>query len=54
MRGGKGGHPSWCEDVSSGEDAQSKGTSYNLVYMNVLCFIEEVFLKVDFCNDSYK
>ena len=50
--GGEGSGASWCEDVHSGEDPHSKSPSYDLVHVNVLCFTEEVFLKVDFYNDS--
>lgn len=42
---------SWCEDVSSGEHPHSKGPTYDLVNVTVLCCTEEVFLKVDFYND---
>lgn len=49
---GKGHGPSCCEDVHSGEDPFSKSPSYDLVKVIVLCFTEEVFLKVDFYNVS--
>lgn len=52
--GGEGSGANWCEDVHSGEDPHSKSPSYTLVHVNVLCFTEEVFLKVDFYHDSRK